>query len=145
MNKWKINETMMLALVVGITLICMVLIKSFLPAAGLPKFNIPNLAGISLLSLLLTYYLGEGKMSNLFLNLCFAALIFGLLPWIAGLTSVKEALWLAGIGGVEYTLLSGMFSSMMNRMECTARTRFTPLCTAFVLYLAFQGFTNILL
>ncbi|MBQ9989597.1 MAG: hypothetical protein IJP31_01440 [Lachnospiraceae bacterium] len=144
-SKLKINETMMLALVMGITLIIMVLLKTFLAAAILIRLNIPNLAGLSLLSLLLTHYLGEKKSSHPVMNLVFAALIFGCLPWLAGLASVKEALWLAGVGGVEYTLISGMFASMTDRMECTIRSRLAPVCSAFVLFMAFQGFGNILL
>ena len=145
MKRLKINETTMLALVIGITLIIMVGLRIFLPAAILIQLDIPNIAGLSLLSLLLTHYLGEKKNSNILLNLVFAAIIFGCLPWFAALTTVKEALWMAGVGGVEYALLSWMFASMTDRMECTVKSRLAPICSAFVLFLAFQGFGNILL
>ena len=145
MKKIGINETMMLALVMGITLGILVLLRVFLPAAILIELNIPNLAGLSLLSLLLTHYLGEKKGSNILLNFVFAAVIFGCLPWIAGLASLKDALWLAGVGGIEYALISWMFASMTDRMECTIKSRLAPICSAFVLFMAFQGFANILL
>lgn len=145
MKRLKINETMMLALVIGITLMIMVGLRIFLPAAILIQLNIPNIAGLSLFSLLLTYYLGTWEKANPLLNLAFGAIIFACLPWLAAMTTLNEALWMGAVGGMEYMLISLMFASMIERMECTIKSKLAPICSAFILFLAFQGFGNILL
>ena len=134
----------MLALVVGIALIIMVALRVFLPTADLMKLNIPNVAGLSLLSLLLTHYLGEKEKKNFLLDLIFGALIFGCLPWLAGFAEAGS-LWLAAVGGIEYALISRIFGSMTERMECTNKAKLAPVCSAFVLFMAFQAFANILI
>lgn len=56
---------------------------------------------------------------------------------------INETMMLALVMGV--TLISGMFASMTDRMECTVKSGLAPLGSAFVLFMAFQEFGNILL
>ncbi len=145
MKKMKINETMMLTLVNGIILIVMVVLRVFLPTADLMKFQIPSIAGISLVSLLLTHYLGEEEKKSPIRNLVFGALVFGVLPLLAGFVGMEDFVILAATGGVEYALISWIFRSMLERMENTAKTRVEPFLIAFILFLAFQAFENIVI
>ncbi len=145
MKKINVNETILLTLVVGITLLIQVLQRTFLPAVILMEFSVPNMAGLCLIALVLNAYLGGERSRGIAVNLCFGEVIFGLLPLLAGVTQGKEVFLLAIVGGVEYALISGVFATMTDRMENTVKSRLAPICSAFVLFLACQGFANIFL
>ena len=145
MRKINVNETILLTLVVGITLLIQVLQKTFLPAVILMEFSVPNMAGLCLIALVLNAYLGGERSRGIAVNLCFGEVIFGLLPLLAGVTQGKDVFLLAIVGGVEYALISGVFATMTDRMENTVKSRLAPICSAFVLFLACQGFANMLL
>lgn len=145
MKKINVNETILLTLVVGITLLIQVLQKTFLPAVILMEFSVPNMAGLCLIALVLNAYLGGERSRGIAVNLCFGEVIFGLLPLLAGVTQGKDVFLLAIVGGVEYALISGVFATMTDRMENTVKSRLAPICSAFVLFLACQGFANIFL
>ena len=145
MKKINVNETILLTLVVGITLLIQVLQKTFLPAVILMEFSVPNMAGLCLIALVLNAYLGGERSRGIAVNLCFGEVIFGLLPLLAGVTQGKDVFLLAIVGGVEYALISGVFATMTDRMENTVKSRLAPICSAFVLVLACQGFANMLL
>lgn len=145
MKKINVNETILLTLVVGITLLIQVLQKTFLPAVILMEFSVPNMAGLCLIALVLNAYLGGERSRGIAVNLCFGEVIFGLLPLLAGVTQGKDVFLLAIVGGVEYALISGVFATMTDRMENTVKSRLAPICSAFVLFLACQGFANMLL
>ena len=145
MKKINVNETILLTLVVGITLLIQVLQRTFLPAVILMEFSVPNMAGLCLIALVLNAYLGGERSRGIAVNLCFGEVIFGLLPLLAGVTQGKDVFLLAIVGGVEYTLISGVFATMTDRMENTVKSRLAPICSAFVLFLACQGFANMLL
>ncbi|MCI7595157.1 MAG: hypothetical protein PUI41_02845 [Lachnospiraceae bacterium] len=145
MKKINVNETILLTLVVGITLLIQVLQRTFLPAVILMEFSVPNMAGLCLIALVLNAYLGGERSRGIAVNLCFGEVIFGLLPLLAGVTQGKDVFLLAIVGGVEYALISGVFATMTDRMENTVKSRLAPICSAFVLFLACQGFANMLL
>lgn len=145
MKKINVNETILLTLVVGITLLIQVLQRTFLPAVILMEFSVPNMAGLCLIALVLNAYLGGERSRGIAVNLCFGEVIFGLLPLLAGVTQGKDVFLLALVGGVEYALISGVFATMTDRMENTVKSRLAPICSAFVLFLACQGFANIFL
>ncbi|MCI6812491.1 MAG: hypothetical protein SOX11_05490 [Lachnospiraceae bacterium] len=145
MKKINVNETILLTLVVGITLLIQVLQRTFLPAVILMEFSVPNMAGLCLIALVLNAYLGGERSRGIAVNLCFGEVIFGLLPLLAGVTQGKDVFLLAIVGGVEYALISGVFATMTDRMENTVKSRLAPICSAFVLFLACQGFANIFL
>lgn len=145
MKKINVNETILLTLVVEITLLIQVLQRTFLPAVILMEFSVPNMAGLCLIALVLNAYLGGERSRGIAVNLCFGEVIFGLLPLLAGVTQGKDVFLLAIVGGVEYALISGVFATMTDRMENTVKSRLAPICSAFVLFLACQGFANMLL
>ena len=145
MKKINVNETILLTVVVGITLLIQVLQRTFLPAVILMEFSVPNMAGLCLIALVLNAYLGGERSRGIAVNLCFGEVIFGLLPLLAGVTQGKDVFLLAIVGGVEYALISGVFATMTDRMENTVKSRLAPICSAFVLFLACQGFANMLL
>ena len=73
-----------------------------------------------------------------------AAVTFAILPFAAGLASVS--VWkLALCGGIVFAVLNAAFNGMTKRMELADVQKGAAIPAAFVLYLACQRFTNILL
>lgn len=69
MKKINVNETILLTLVVGITLLIQVLQRTFLPAVILMEFSVPNMAGLCLIALVLNAYLGGERSRGIAVNL----------------------------------------------------------------------------
>ena len=134
-----------LAVVVGLALgICM-LIRVFLPAAVLPTLNIPNLAALSLITLVLDHYLSKGAGRCYVCVAGFSALTFGLLFWLSGFVSFTEVWKPALVGTVVFTVLTFLFTSIQDRISTGPKARFAPILSAFGLYLAMQCFGGIIL
>ena len=147
-----------LALVLGITLLVSVLVKVNCPHFILPKINIPYMAGISLLSLVLTHFLsgtrldmecqsGKACMTEKpegcpICQAVLAAVTFALLPWAAGFAEVS-VIKLALCGGIVFAVLNAMFCGMVKRIELADTHKGAVIPAAFGLYLACQCFTNI--
>ena len=109
-NKTYILNTL-LAAVVGIALLIAILVRTFAPAVIIPALNVPNLVLLSLLALLVDHYLAPGTKRCYICIPLLSALTFGLLPWAGGFVSLMDALKLALVGGVLFTLVTWLFSS----------------------------------
>ncbi len=134
-----------LAVLLGLILAVAVLLRSFSPALILPELNIPNMALISLLALLIDHYFAPGSKRCYFCIPIFGALCFGLLPFAAGFATAAQLWKLALVGGILFTLLTWLFSSILDRISTGPEARLAPVISAFGLYLAFQALTGILL
>ena len=133
-----------LTAVVCLALAACVVTRAFAPVAVLPQLNIPNMVLLSLAALLAEFYLaGEGKCSVL--TFLFAALAFGVLPLAAGLAEAMEAVKLAVIGGVVFTLTAWIFDSVRDRLSTGPAAKAAPVFSALGIYLAAQCFSGILL
>lgn len=134
-----------LILVTGIALLCCVLVRTFLPAWILPALNIPNMVLLSLLALLLDHYIaGDAKRCWICIPL-FAALTFGLLPFLCGFARAGEIWKLALCGAAVFSLVTALFTSIQNRLASGPAKKAAPFMSAVGLYLAFQCFAGILL
>lgn len=134
-----------LAVVVGITMAVCMVIKTFVPAAVLPPLNIPNMAALSLLALVLDHYLAKGAGRCYVCVAVFSALTFGVLPWLAGFVSLAGMWEPAVVGAVVFTALTFLFTSIQDRISTGPVAKAAPVLSAFGLYLAMQCFAGIIL
>lgn len=134
-----------LAAVLGIVLLAMVIIRAFFPVVILPEANIPNLVLLSLAALVLDHYTAPGAKRCYICVPLLAAVTFGLLPFAAGFCAPMESLKLAVAGGIVFTMVTWLFSSMMDRLRSGPAAKAAPLLSALGLYLASQCFMGMIL
>lgn len=134
-----------LAVVLGIVLLAAVAVRVFVPVAMLPKAGVPELVLVSLIALVIDHYLTAGADRRYIWIFVLAVLSFGLLPWAAGVVSGMEAVKAALAGGVVFTAVTWLFSSMQDRMRSGSGSKVTPVMCALGLYLASQCFAGMLL
>ena len=137
--------TLILAVVVAIAMVAVVLVKTFAPAVILPVMNIPNMAGLCLIVLLVEHYVAPNSRRCYFCVAGFSLLTFGLLPFAAGFVALDRVWRVALIGCALFTLLTWIFDSIMDRLSTGPKAGLAPVISAFGLYLAFQIFAGILL
>ena len=142
-NTYALN-TILAALLGAILLVC-VLVRSFAPRIILPELDIPMLTLISLAALVLDHYLAPNADRCYLCIPMFSALTFGLLPFAAcfvtGAKAAELVLWGAGV----FTLMTWLFSSMMDRLSSGPAAKAAPILSAFGLYLAVQGLMGMIL
>ena len=142
-NMYLLNT--MLALVLGCALLVAVLVRTFAPIIIIPQMNIPNMVLVSLVALLLDHYLACGAKRCYICIPVLAVLTFGLLPWAACFVGAVEAVKLAVVGGVVFTVTTWLFTSIQDRLSSGPACKAAPVVSAFGLYLAMQCFANIIL
>lgn len=141
-NKYFLNTT--LALVVGIALAVCAVLRTFIPAIVLPQLTIPNMVLLSLIALELDrFFVEEPKRCWIGIPLL-SALTFGLLPYAASFAGVLEALKLAAVGGVTFTVTTWLYTSIQNRLASGPVAKAAPTLSALGLYLASQCFAGLL-
>lgn len=143
-NKTYILNTM-LAAVLGLACLIAVLVRTFAPAVIIPELNIPNIVLISLLAILLDHYFANGAQRCYPCIAVLSTITFGLLPFAAGFVTIINALVLALVGGMTFTLVTFLFASIQDRLSSGPAAKAAPLLSAFGLYLAFQCLTGIIL
>ena len=113
--------------------------------AVVPVMNIPNMAGLCLVVLVLEHYMApNGRRCYLCVAL-FSLLSFAILPYAAGFVALAQVWKVALVGGVLFTLLTWLYDSIMERITTGPKAVFAPVISAFGLYLAFQAFAGIIL
>jgi hypothetical protein len=142
-NTYFLNT--MLTAVLGLACLIAVLVRTFAPAVIIPELNIPNIVLISLLAILLDHYFANGAKRCYPCTAVLSAVTFGLLPFAAGFATVINALILALVGGLTFTLVAFLFTSIQDRLSSGPAAKAAPLLSAFGLYLAFQCLTGIIL
>lgn len=140
-NKYFLNTA--LAAVLGVALLVCMLLRTFIPAVVLPKLSIPNMVLLSLVALLLDQYLAKSPKRCWPWVILLGALTFGLLPYCASFAGVLDALKLALIGGVTFTVTTFIFTSIQSRLTSGPIAKLAPILSAFGLYLASQAFAGI--
>ena len=134
-----------LAAVLGAALLACVLVRTFAPRIILPELDIPNLVLISLVALVLDHYLAPEADRCYVCIPMFSAITFGLLPFAACLVSAAEAAELAIYGGLIFTVLTWLFTSIQDRLSTGPAAKAAPVMSAFGLYLAVQGLMGMIL
>ena len=143
-NKTYILNTL-LAAVLGIYLVAAIIVRTFCPAIILPKVNIPNLVLISLVALVLEHYLVPDAKRCYICIPVFSAITFGLLPFAACFVGALEALKLALVGGVTFTVTTWLFTTIQERLSSGPAAKASAFFSAVSLYMAAQCFMGLLL
>ena len=137
-NKTYILNTL-LAAVLGLALLTAQLVRAFAPLVIVPSLDVPNLVLLSLIVLVLDHYVASGADRCYICIPVFSALTFGLLPWAAGFVTAAAALKLALLGGVVFTAVTWLYSSIQNRLSSGPAAKAAPVLSALGLYLACQA------
>ena len=141
-NKTYTLNTVLTA-VLAVVLMAMMLLRAFAPNIILPVFDIPTLTAISLVALVLDHYLAKGAKRCYVCVAVFAALSFGVLPMVAGLVQVENAMGLMVNGCVIFTVTTFVFTSIQDRLSSGPAARLAPIMSALGLWLAVQAFAGI--
>ena len=142
-SKYFLNTA--LAAVLGVALLIVTLVRTFVPMAVLPRLDIPNMVLLSVAALLLEHYLTGGSKGGYVGVFLLAALTFGLLPLAAFFAQPMEACKLAAVGGCVFTLSAWLFRSMQDRLSSGPVAKIAPVMGALGIYLASQCFAGIIL
>ena len=142
-NKYFLNTA--LAAVVALALLVCVVLRTLSPLFILPVLNIPNMVLLSLVALVLDHYVAPNAKRCWICIPLFSLVTFGLLPWVAAFVTGMEAVKLAVVGCAVFTLVTWLFSSMLDRIATGPAAKAAPILSAFGLYLAFQCFAGIIL
>lgn len=143
-NKTYMLNTL-LAAVMSIGLLACILIRTLAPRMILPNLDIPNMVLISLAALVLDHYMAPGAKRCYICIPVFAAITFGLLPFAACFVEIWEALKLALMGGIVFTAVTFLYSTIQDRLSSGPAAKAAPILSALGLYLAFQAFAGIIL
>ena len=127
-----------------LVLLAMVLVRTFLPRIILPQADIPNLVLVSLVTLVAEHYLAPGAKRCWICIPVLSVVTFGLLPWAACFVGAAEAVKLAVVGGVVFTVTAWLFTSIQDRLSSGPACKAAPVVSAFGLYLAAQCFMGML-
>ena len=109
-----------------------------MPYVVLPELDVNACVGITLIALLLEYYISGEQKRNWGLQIVLAALTFGGFAMIAGrpYAGIKTFV----LGAAVFAVVTFLFDSMVRRLEITTDKKCAVIPTAFVLYLACQCF-----
>lgn len=135
----------LLAAVLSIALLICILVRALAPRMILPQLDIPNMVLISLVALVLDHYMAPGAKRCYICIPVFAAVTFGLLPFAACFVGIFEALKLALAGGIVFTLVTLLYSTIQDRLSSGPAAKAAPILSALGLYLAFQAFAGMIL
>ena len=141
-NKTYILNTF-LAVVLGIYLVVCIFVRTFAPNIILPKVNIPNLVLLSLVALVLDHYLAPGAKRCYICIPVLGAVTFGLLPFAACFVGAGEALKLALVGGLTFTVTTWLFTTIQERLSSGPAAKASAFFSAVSLYMAAQCFMGI--
>lgn len=140
-NKFFLNTA--LAAVLGIALLACMLLRTFIPAIVLPTLSIPNMVLLSLIALLLDQWMAKNTKRCWLCVILLGTLTFGLLPYCVSFAGVLDALKLALVGGVTFTVTTFIFTSIQSRITSGPIAKLAPILSALGLYLASQAFAGI--
>ena len=143
MEKKSMDLNVLLAVVLGAGLLVGMVMKAVQPKIVLADLEIPSMAALVLIALLMEYFTKGTQKRAWGLQILLAAVTFGVLPMAAGLLVpvVKTAL----CGSAVFGILTWMFDFAADRIQVTVDCRYAMVPTAFVLYLACQCFMGMIL
>ena len=144
MNKKYMLNTI-LAYVLGAFLLVCVLVRTFAPRIILVELDIPMLVLISLVALVLDHYLAPNAERCYICIPVFSAITFGLLPYAAAFVTPVEALKLAVVGAVVFTMTTWLFTTIQERLSSGPAAKASAFFSAVSLYMASQCFIGMIL
>ena len=144
MNKTYVLNTLLSA-VMGVFLLSCVVARAFCPAIILPEMDVPMLVLISLVALVLDHYLAKGAKRCYICIPVFSAISFGILPYCGAFVTGMEAVKLAAVGALVFTVTTWLFTAIQDRLSSGPAAKASAFFSAVSLYMAAQCFMGILL
>ena len=142
-NKYLLST--ILAIVVFAACAIALLVRVWIPAAVIPPLNIPNMAALSVIALLLEHFLTKGNPRCYICVPVFGVLTFGILPLMAGF-ACQHDFWKYGlVGGAVFTAVTFLFTSAQDRLLTGPKAKGAAIITGVGIWLAFQCFAGIIL
>ena len=142
-NKYFLNT--LLVVVLFLMMAVFMVLRAIQPLVILLPLNIPTLVLISLVVLLLEFYLAPGNDRCYICIPVLAVLTFGILPLMAGF-ACQHTFWKLGlVGGVVFAVTTWLFTAMTNRLQSGPQAKLAPIIGALCLFLASQCFAGIIL
>ena len=143
MEKKTTILNVLLAVVLGAGLLVGMIWRAFQPNVVLADLDIPAMAAIGLIALLIEYF-AAGLQKRVWVpQIILAAVTFAVLPWAADIP--YAGMKLAVCGAVVFAVLTWMFDSAAQRLDVTTNCKGAMVPTAFVLYLACQCFMGMVI
>ena len=134
-----------LAAVVFVACAIALLVRVWLPAAVIPQLNIPGMVTLSVIALLIEYFLTKGNPRCYICIPVFGALVFGILPLMAGF-ACQHDFWKYGlVGGVVFSVTTFLFTSMTDRLLTGPKAKAALVVCSLGIWLAAQCFAGIIL
>lgn len=143
MKKESMILNTLLAVVLGAGLLTGMVWRAFQPNVVLPDLDIPAMAALVLIALVLEYLLTGTKKRAWTVQIVLAAVTFAVLPWIADLPYM--GLMTVVCGTVVFAGLTWLFDFAVDRLEVTTDCKLAVIPTAFVMYLACQCFMGMII
>lgn len=138
MKKNTMMVNTLLAVVLGAGLLTGMVWRTFMPYVVLPQLDVNAMAAITLITLILEYYMAGKQERNLVVQTALATVTFGGLAIVAGLPYAGIKTFI--VGAAVFAAVTFLFDSMVCRLEVTTDKKYALIPTAFVLYLACQCF-----
>jgi uncharacterized membrane protein YjjP (DUF1212 family) len=142
-NQYLLNT--LLAVVVFVAMLVLILVRTFDSEAWLPELDIPNMVLLSLVALVVEYYIQPRNKRCYICIPVLSALTFGLLPAAAGVIAWAECWKYALVGGVVFTVTTFLYSSMEDRLASGPKAYAAAIISALCLFLAAQIFAGMIL
>lgn len=143
MEKKTMILNALLAATLGAGLLVGMIWRAFQPNVVLADLDIPAMAAIVLIALLIEYFVTGLQKRAWVLQTILAAVTFAVLPWAVDIpyAGIKVAI----CGAVVFAVLTWIFDSVAQRLDVTTDCKGAMVPTAFVLYLACQCFMGMIL
>ena len=142
MEKKNMILNVLLAAVLGAGLLAGMIWRTFVPNVVLADLEIPAMAAIVLIALLLEYFVAGTQKRQWAVQIILAAVTFAVLPWAAGLSCAGIGVTLCGTA--TFAVLTWIFDSVAERMSVTCDCKTVMIPTAFIMYLACQCFMGMI-
>jgi len=134
MKKKPFFVNILLVILTGLACLAESLLHMLSPATLLPRFDLPMLAALTLLALVLEAYLGSPEKRDWVTTILLGGVTLTALPLCAGLT-LPQPIWAAFLASCAvFCVLSLLFHGCRERMT----GRLAPLASGIVLFLACQ-------
>lgn len=143
MEKKTMILNTLLALVLGAGLLIGMIQKTFMPNIVIVNLDIPSMAALVLIALLIEYFVIGIHKRAWVLQIILAAATFAVLPWAADVPYAGGKLAICGT--VVFAVFTWMFDFAAERIEITTECRGAMVPTAFVFFLACQIFMGVIL
>ena len=144
----KNNKYFLNTLLIGVLFLVMavfMILRAVQPPVILPPLNIPNMVLISLIALLLEFWIAPDHDRCYICIPVLAALTFGILPLMAGF-ACQHTFWKLGlVGGAVFGVTTWLFTAMTDRLCSGPRAKLAPAIGALCLFLASQCFAGMIL